>query len=306
MRRKVIKQGSGGCTISLPIDWVRKHGISPGEDVELKEDDNALILTRAEEGGQLKKKEIALAKQDLFFYRSLIGGLYRSGYDEIDIDLLDPHVLPGLQKTINTFYGFEIFDADKNSCKVKNIYPAEAKEVRPHLIRMIHMITTMQSMLLEDLKKGSYNSLEDMKQFRINVLKQRDLVARIITKNKLLNDDFFPFYRIVFSLGDIARGYELLYQNIPDRKGLSKKSIDFIRKVTVFFADSLARLEKTRFKERHETYERLLEEAITLLRSPAADPVVMTFSMEILLSVQSVNSSIFILPEKGWTKEKMR
>ena len=45
MIRKVIKQGHNTLTVTLPSKWVKSRDIKPGDDINIKEKDNGLLIT---------------------------------------------------------------------------------------------------------------------------------------------------------------------------------------------------------------------------------------------------------------------
>ena len=48
MRRKIIKQGLGGYTVSLPISWVREQGLKARDDILIEEQKGNLIISASE------------------------------------------------------------------------------------------------------------------------------------------------------------------------------------------------------------------------------------------------------------------
>ena len=57
---------------------------------------------------QIKQTEIKLEAATYNIYRSIIGGLYKGGYDEIKVKFDDPKIVPELQKTVDSLYGFDL------------------------------------------------------------------------------------------------------------------------------------------------------------------------------------------------------
>ena len=92
MRRKIIKQGSGAHTIILPVQWVRKHHLHPGDEVMLKENDDVLMIVGHGNEGE-KKKIISLPEiVNKDYLRTVIASAYKAGYTEIvlQIDKMPP------------------------------------------------------------------------------------------------------------------------------------------------------------------------------------------------------------------------
>ena len=43
MKRRIIKQGAG-YTVTLPVDWIRKYGLSTGDELDIEHRGKSIIL----------------------------------------------------------------------------------------------------------------------------------------------------------------------------------------------------------------------------------------------------------------------
>ena len=129
MKRKLIKQGKGSLTISLPKEWIDYHELNPGDSIDVNEEGNDLVI-KSDSKKTLKGTEIKLDYQSKESYRSLIGSLYRGGYDIINVKFDDNKILDNLQKAVESIYGFELMYIEKDSCVIKSIYDKERTEIK--------------------------------------------------------------------------------------------------------------------------------------------------------------------------------
>lgn len=83
MQRKLIKQGEGGITISLPIDWVRRQKLTPGNYIHLTEQEGALVITGS--APTAKENVILLHEQNEKLLRTVLSAAYRKGCDEVKV-----------------------------------------------------------------------------------------------------------------------------------------------------------------------------------------------------------------------------
>ncbi len=288
MRRKLIKQGQGALTISLPKKWTDFNELHAGDDLILEEDMNNLVL-KTNNQKKILEAEISLSLHSPAAYRSIIGGLYRGGYDVIKVNFSDKKVIPNLEKAVSTLYGFEVFYSDKEGCIIRSIYDSENTDVEAHVRRMIFAIKTMQSIITRDISKGISVSDEELLQLRNNILKQRDLIVRIIKKQKLLSNDIFPYYTISLSLWGIARNYFHLYK---DTEG--KQNTKLLEHTNKYFEDSfkkIASLSGKDFLIRNERYAEIYDKCKkALLKDKTA-----SYCMAIVLQIQLSDSSIYLL-----------
>ena len=112
MKRKLIKQGGYGLTFYVPKKWIDAKHLNAGDEIEVTEEEDKLILEVGKAKKEIRKVEITVGAENFNTYRSLIGGLYRSGYDEIHVHFSDKESVSELQKTADALYGFEIFEID--------------------------------------------------------------------------------------------------------------------------------------------------------------------------------------------------
>ena len=75
MKRKLKKQGIGGLTFYIPKKWIVKKGLEPGDDINIQEIQDKLVLSSE----KIKKKnqiEITLENQSKEFIRNYLNQLY--------------------------------------------------------------------------------------------------------------------------------------------------------------------------------------------------------------------------------------
>lgn len=295
MRRKLVRQGQNALTVTLPAKWTKANGLEAGDEVEIDEEDNRLTIDSAGAGKKLKTASIAIDLEHFNIYRSIIGGLYRGGYDEIKVSYKDAKALAVLQKIIDSLHGLEIFDIRKDSCTVRCVYASETAEVQPHIRKMVHIIKTMQTVINEDIKRNAFNSKQELFQFRSDTLKQRDFVARTIVQMKLLDNKNFPYYNLSFNLWNIARNYYNMYISLMEIKGLRKSNTDLILRTNRFFSEVFDMLENHELVEKHTQYDRIKEGAFRLMKDGKESSLAVAYCLNILMLIQSCNSSILLL-----------
>ncbi|MEK6868436.1 MAG: hypothetical protein AABX98_06450, partial [Nanoarchaeota archaeon] len=84
MKRKLIKQGAGGFTVTLPINWIREHNLKQSDEVESEETEEGILISSG-----IKKKEksieLDITKYDKRMLLNLLNQSYRLGYDTIRV-----------------------------------------------------------------------------------------------------------------------------------------------------------------------------------------------------------------------------
>ncbi|MBT4446822.1 hypothetical protein HOA92_00095 [archaeon] len=82
MKRKIIGQGKGGATISLPIHWVRSQNLKAGDEVDVSFSASGLLIGAKQKVSQ-KKIEIDGSDWDTRLTKIHLNALYTKGYSKI-------------------------------------------------------------------------------------------------------------------------------------------------------------------------------------------------------------------------------
>lgn len=290
MKRKLIKQGKGGFTVYLPKKWVDQKGLKGGEEITVEETEDSITIRPEEIKKEAKTISITLESgKDLYkIYRNYIGALYREGYDIIKVKFDDSSVIPALQKTVDTLYGFEIFDISDKSCVIKSVYKEDDIEVASHVNKMIHIIKSMQNIIKDDINKQKYPSETEIYELRNLILKQRDVIARTILQKRLMEEHGFLLN--VFNLWNIAKIYSHLYRFLTKKPKLSQENYKFLEKVNDFFTYSFDLSMRTKLIEKHKAYDKLKQEGIALMQDKRHASLLTSYCMNLLILLQTSNS----------------
>lgn len=84
MKRRIIKQGHNTLTMTLPAEWVKKHGICPGDEIELIEQGKNLLV-KTDKGPCLSTITIDISGLTPLMIWRYVLSVYRAGYDEIRV-----------------------------------------------------------------------------------------------------------------------------------------------------------------------------------------------------------------------------
>ena len=297
MKRKLIKQGKGALTISLPKKWIEFNEISAGQEIEIVEEDNNLII-KTKPGKYEKEISLVFAHQKPEAYRNIIASLYRGGYDKIKIKFSDRKDLSSLQRVTDSLHGFEIFNIDENSCIIKRLYSEEFPDIDLYIKKMIYTISEMNSIICKDLKKKEFNSEREISKLRNDILKQRDLIMRIIKDRKLFDNKHFPYYNLSISLWNIARNYYHLYLNLNKKERYLTEDVSLLEKIEEYFEHSFNKLKYVGINElieRNEEYAKIRKEVIRRLKEKGKNALIPSMCLNIIFSVQFADSSIYLL-----------
>ncbi|MBI2140123.1 phosphate uptake regulator PhoU [Candidatus Woesearchaeota archaeon] len=169
MKRKVIKQGHNTLTITLPAKWVEQHSIKAGDELDLDENGNKLIVMN---GGNDGKKEIDIEVTD--FDRTsivyLLRYLYRSGFNVRAIRFSNQTtyyyrqqkpipVFNVVQLEVRRLIGVEVIERKNNSVILQFMIDEKPEDYDSFLRRAFYMTSLMFDHLLDGLKEKDTTSL---------------------------------------------------------------------------------------------------------------------------------------------------
>jgi len=121
MRRKIVKQGAATMMISLPAKWVKKNQLVKGDEVDIDETGNSIVVRNSAKETK-RGTEISLGSLTESSVRTILTNTYRLGYDHIKINFKDKKILNIIDNVIKTqLIGFEIIKKADTYCEIENI-----------------------------------------------------------------------------------------------------------------------------------------------------------------------------------------
>lgn len=196
-QRKLIKQGGGGLTVYLPKKWVDKKGFREGDNVNITELDNTLLI-----GSPAKGKEevsIKITKENASDLKTIITHAYRRGFDRIILEGDIPPVLLEVKHiSKNVLLGFEITEKDSHKLLLENISEPTDEKYDILLRRIFLIIKESLDLVAQDFKSGKFSNLSEMEEMR-NHLDQLVLFCRrLIIKERYSKDSVISWELLTF------------------------------------------------------------------------------------------------------------
>ena len=193
MRRKLIKQGGFGLTIYLPKHWTDEKELQAGQEVEVQQVNDALIISTTKILEEQKIINLVIKEEKQATLRSQIVNAYRAGYDKINI------FYPGKIQDIldivqENLLGFEVFTKEQNECTIERV-------AEPHFDDFEKITHKQFFLVLEILKTIEEKNLT---QKVISVQKYDNFLKRCIVK-KIFGYSQPFFWELLTNLTRIAR-----------------------------------------------------------------------------------------------------
>jgi len=208
MKRKVIQLAGKTLLVSLPSKWASNYNVKKGQEIEVEEDHNRIIIT----SGSMQhssRKEIDVSGL-VGLANRLVGAIYKAGYDELRIQFSSCEELKEIQSTLKrTCLGYEIVEQTDRSITIKEISKPEVGQFSIILRRLFIFLSQISIDSLAALKKGDKNALNAIVLRDDTVNRYADFCRRILFRDGYEKIQKTPaiFYIVeeLEKIGDIYR-----------------------------------------------------------------------------------------------------
>lgn len=212
MKRKIIKQGHNTLTLTLPTHWAKKLNIKAGDEIEVYEKENSLVVN-----GHGNNKESCATIDIRDFNVPLLWryfqSAYRAGcteikvlfdpkkdkyqdafhfyttqleYAEIGVNVPSKSVNVMLQEIVSRFIGIEIIEAAKDHVIIRELGEPSPKEFDNSLRRIFLVIIELFEKTIDAIEKNNTKDASLCKEIHnidLNIDKFVDYCARILNKS---------------------------------------------------------------------------------------------------------------------------
>lgn len=165
--RKLIKFGEATFCITLPKEWVRRHGLSKGATLQVRDDGTGALVVRteAEAPRTLREKTIEIGRRPLEEIKRAVISAYINDYATINLEgEIRPTDVEGIRRILHELIALEILEIGPNGIIAKAFTEATDTKI-PKVIERIEVI--LRSMLSDALAMVERGSI-DPEAFRQN------------------------------------------------------------------------------------------------------------------------------------------
>lgn len=232
MRRKVIQIANSTQLISLPRKWAKKFDIKKGEELEIEENKNSLII-KTGNPIEIDQSEINIEGMGSMG-RRCITALYKKGVDELKINFEDPLNMDSIRQVVNMEApGFEIIDQKSRYCIIKNVSGIKRDEFDNMLRRLFILLIRMAEESYDAIKKKDFDYLKEIKRLEEDNNRLTIFCRRILNKYGHKTYLVGPLYFIIEELENIADQYKYTCWRFSEVEGknikISKKVLDMYK-----------------------------------------------------------------------------
>ena len=288
MKRKVIKQGRGTLTITLPKKWCELVGVKNGDEIYLREHEKSLILD-SDSRRDDSHIEVNFSKMNSRLIRISLNNLYRSGYSQITAHFSNNDEYREIQRVCSAnFIGFEITKNSKNLCEIERISGIEPEKEAVLFRRVFLIIKETFEFLKESFDDESFSKLEIIEHNYQKVDQYLNYCFRNITINKKYEprtyNEYLMYFNLLLMQATLRRLYHFLNKNQPENFNLIRQTLDKIRGYFELYYDSFYKKDINLIISLNESLEDMLNVHINkrISQSTGNDPVIFSYYAQIV------------------------
>lgn len=227
MKRKLVKQGAATMMISLPAKWIKKFELKKGNEIDIEEKDNNLIIKAEKSFEKENKAEINVSGYSPLVNRMLVA-LYIKGIDELEVKFSNPGEIKDFQKrVINELLGFEIIKQSQKSFLIKDITRTEKQEIDEVIRRILLILDSMAQELVTAIEKKQ--DMVPIIEIDASINKFVNFCLRILNKKGYKEfKKTSQIYGIVSSLEEIGDLYKKIAREASKHKA-SKEQANIVK-----------------------------------------------------------------------------
>ncbi len=306
MKRKLIKQGGGGYTVYLPKKWIDERHLKAGDEIEVDETENALVLST--EAKIKKHATLALTDETQHLMYLKLSHIYRMGFDKITLTFKNKKTITDIQKIVSDYLlGFEITEKTENSCILENVAEPAEEKFSALLRRIFLQIKEMHALIAEDIMQNKQLHKQEIQTLRISFDKHVFFCRRCISKKMNIEENSILHWELLTLLTHAQHGYYYLYHYYADnKKPLSQET----KKVFALLENYFDYIYKAYFEKNAEyldsqqkLYHDINKNIFSLLEQNK-DTVILAYFKEIVRLLQVAGSPVRALLTAVHTEQK--
>ena len=206
MKRKLIKQGYQGLTVTLPIDWIRKYNLKGGAEINLEETEDGLFFS-TEKKSFNKELNILIDETNKSRIRTIVSSAYRRGFNKISLKTKKQFSFLEINQIVDSLIGFVIIEQDEQKVIIENVMKDQFESVDSIIHKFFITIKYLQSRVLSGEKNN-----DEITQLKKSVLKLRDYAQRMIHLNNYGGDKSYEFHSLILLSEKLSGSFIDFYQ----------------------------------------------------------------------------------------------
>ena len=232
MKRKVIQLAGKTLVVSLPNRWARLHGIEKGDELELEEDEEKILIKTLRAVDTPRKVKLDLSKTNKDIVRSIVAILHKEGYDEIDINYGTHDRFEIIRDTVNgMLIGYEIIDQTRNRVLIKNLIMKDHTDLDSLIQRNFNIGVSMATELMQAIETNDQDKLKEIENMEETNNKLTNISQRILNQQEYKSIQKCFLYTALWNYENICDDLKRICKRLGTMKTISitKRTMEIFR-----------------------------------------------------------------------------
>ncbi len=260
MKRKIIQQGSGGLTIYLPKKWTDEKRLLRGDEVEVKESEQGLLIIPEKKRQEKRTISLKIKKSRESALRTALVNANRAGFDIIELDY------SGEKKEVQTIVhtlllGFDVFKKEGNTYVLENMSEPAGDNFENIVIKQFYLVGEILANFTQ----------RDVTDETHKIQRYDHFLKRCLSKDAYADAGRFFIWQFLSHLTQTARlcfHFQKEFgdcQNRIEKNQVLHEAVQTIRGMFSFLQKAYLKQEISFLKELHEADERMLKKKKQIL-----------------------------------------
>lgn len=234
-RRKVIRQGKGTLTMSLPSKWISNIRLEAGDEIFVEEKGKQLIVSKAADSAAKHSVELNLSGMSKGIVYSSLENLYIRGEDEMRLHFDNPGIYEAIDDAVSNLLGFQIVEHTAKGCVAKELARGEGEDFDKLLRRIFLILLGIADDGIDAYRKGDIFSLQAMHQRDRSINTLCTFCMRVLNKQQRVDlEHAMHMYTLLTLLEHLGDHYSRLYRDVTS---LQPATIKHAQKVASLLRD---------------------------------------------------------------------
>jgi phosphate uptake regulator len=265
MKRKIIRMADSTSLISLPKKWIDLNSINKGEEIEIQEIGNNLMIRGKQSLISTAIDLKNIIDKDLI-WRYIVTA-YRKGIDTISVEYNKEETLKEVQKFIGDLIGYAIVKQEDNNLIIKDLIQADNNHLDETLKKVLSLLIEVANTSYKSINKCDKDSLKTIDHADYNINRFTNLFLRILNRQGHLKfENTSSYYNTISLIEEIGDEYRRL-ADIYDGKKVSPEIMVFFKSVNYLLQDYeelFYNFDLNKFKNFHDVSNRIMRLLINL------------------------------------------
>jgi len=279
MKRKINLVGQSTLTVSLPSKWAKEHGLKKGDELDVLQEKNSLMLSIADIKKEGREVSMSVDGLDKYLLMRYVTVFYITNYNKITLTYSKSQIYDAkndqyiniknaITKLCDRFIGLELVSQTSTKSELACFFSSDTQDINTIEKRIYFLIKETIEEMMEAIKgnyadfhKTMYDHHDNIAKFIHYYLRKLDSSDKNEEEKKFL----YALYTIIDKLVDKLRH---LSEQIEKHK-CSPKVQKYLKEIFDFLYELFTSLHKKEFKqelveERYKLIKRIEKESFAL------------------------------------------